>query len=243
MDVNATLKDLNKALGDNSDGPINDADKFIKEYSKYRFYVGIAQSSILLAVILCITLGLMCGVCGKRPDGYDDDCCNKGFGSRCLMIGVAVMFFFSFILMLITLVYFLTGSTSQRVICDTLRNPKDNRLFTAIDRFVQIDTIVNTNISSIIENCHKNESAYNVLKLENKLNVTHLPSYLEEYGITDQIEKFKENIQFTDHIEIFNSETKKEIDKLKESGIGNISFDTFMRVVSKLFFINMSYLI
>lgn len=232
MDVNQTLRDVNKMLGEDSETNINSAEYFIKEYSKYRFYVGIAQSSILLLVIICITFGLMCGVCGKRPDGYDDDCCNKGAGSRLLMIGVAIMFLFSFFLMLITLVYFLTGSTSQRLICDTLRNPKNHRLFTMVDRFVHIDRIVNSNISTIIETCHKNESAYNVLKLENKLNVSQLPNYLEDYGITEQIEKFKENIQFTDKIEIFTDDLKREIDKLKQSGIGSISFDTFMRVVS-----------
>lgn len=220
-------------LGDNSKGTINEAERYIKEYSKYRYYVGLIQSSILLLVLVCITFALMCGVCGKRPDGYDDDCCNKGAGSRFLMIAVAIMFFFSFFLMLITIVYFLTGSMAQRVICDTLKKPKENhRLFTMLDKLVHIDEIVNSNISTIIETCHKNESAYNVLKLENKLNVTHLPMYLEEYGITEQIEEFKKNIHFTDQIVLINEQTQNEIDKLKTSGIGDISFDSFMRVVS-----------
>lgn len=228
--VSQALKDVNKMLGDNSKKPIDDAEKLIEEYSKYRYYVGLAESSILLLVIVFITFGLMCGVCGKRPDGYDDDCCNKGAGSRFLMFSVAIMFLFSFFLMLITLVYFLTGSVSQRLVCDTLRNPYDNRLFSMVDKFVHIDTIVNSNISTIIETCHKNESAYNVLKLENKLNVSNLPSYLD--GIDAQIENFIKNIKFTDNITIMTEDTKKEIENLKATGIGSISFDTFMRVVS-----------
>lgn len=33
-------------------------------------------------------MGLLCGICGKRPDGYGDDCCNKGAGSKFLMLFV-----------------------------------------------------------------------------------------------------------------------------------------------------------
>lgn len=232
VNVSQTLRDVNKMLGEQSKKPIDEAEFYIEEYSKYRYYVGLAESSVLLLIIVCITFGLMCGVCGKRPDGYDDDCCNKGAGSKFLMLSVAVMFFFSFFLMLITLIYFLTGSIAQRIICDTLRDPNNNTLLPMLDKFIHIDKIVDSNISMVIDKCHKNQSAYIVLKLENKFNITHLPNYLEDYGILEQIEKFKENIHFTDHIEIINEQTKKQIDELKHSGIGNISFDTFMRVVS-----------
>lgn len=230
--VSEALKKVNNMLENDSTGPVNDMEFYITEYSKYRYYVGIAESSILLLIIVCVTLGLMCGVCGKRPDGYDDDCCNKGAGSRFLMIGVAVMFLFSFLLMLITLLYFLTGSLSQRMVCDPMRNPNDSRIFTMLDNLTKIDTIVASNISTIIHECHKNQSAYNVLKLENKLNVSDLPNYLEKYGITEQIEKFKKNVNITEKIKIMTPQTEAEMENLKNSGIGEINFDRFMHLVS-----------
>lgn len=58
----------------------------IEQYSPYRYYLGLGISGILLTVLMCLTFGLLCGICGKRPDGYGDDCCNKGSGSRFLMM-------------------------------------------------------------------------------------------------------------------------------------------------------------
>lgn len=65
---------------------LDDADDYIEEYSKYRYYFGLAVASVLLLVLICVAFGLLCGICGKRPDGYGDDCCNKGAGSRFLMM-------------------------------------------------------------------------------------------------------------------------------------------------------------
>jgi prominin 1 len=62
------------------------ADEYVQEYSIYRYYGGLAISSVLLLVLLCIFLGLTCGICGKRPNGYGDDCCNKGAGGKFLML-------------------------------------------------------------------------------------------------------------------------------------------------------------
>lgn len=66
--------------------PLAKADVYLKQYVPYRYYLGLGISSVLLVITLCVTLGLICGVCGKRPDAYDDDCCNKGAGSRFLMM-------------------------------------------------------------------------------------------------------------------------------------------------------------
>lgn len=52
----------------------------------FRYYLGLGISGILLTVLMCLTCGLLCGICGKRPDGYGDDCCNKGSGARFLMM-------------------------------------------------------------------------------------------------------------------------------------------------------------
>lgn len=220
-------------LGDNGRDPINtQAKHLIEEYSKYRFYVGIGQSTILLLVILCITFGLMCGICGKRPDGYDDDCCNKGAGSRFLMMGVGIMFFFSFILMLITLVYFLSGMVVQRVICDTMRDPKDNRVFSMIDDVLKTNETVSTNLSSMIMECHRNKTVYNVLKLETKLNMSDIPSYMEKYNIREEIDKFQNSLNTSFNVTIFNDDIVGQLDDLKKSGIGDINLDKFRDIVS-----------
>jgi prominin 1 len=40
----------------------------------------------MLVVLLCATLGLFYGFCGKRPDGYGDDCCSRATGARFLIL-------------------------------------------------------------------------------------------------------------------------------------------------------------
>lgn len=65
---------------------LNTADAYIKEYYIYVYYVLLGISSTLLLVLMCIVCGLLCGICGKRPDGYGDDCCNKGAGARFLIL-------------------------------------------------------------------------------------------------------------------------------------------------------------
>lgn len=64
----------------------NTADAYIKEYYIYVYYALLGISATLLLVLMCIVCGLLCGICGKRPDGYGDDCCNKGAGARFLIL-------------------------------------------------------------------------------------------------------------------------------------------------------------
>lgn len=85
-EVNVLLERMSDTVGNHSYRYFDEADYYIREYYKYMYYAGIAVSSVLLLVLMCIVLGLLCGICGKRPDGYGDDCCNKGAGSRFLMM-------------------------------------------------------------------------------------------------------------------------------------------------------------
>lgn len=66
----------------------NTADTYYREYYIYMYYGLLAVCSTLLLVLMCIVCGLLCGICGKRPDGYGDDCCNKGAGARFLILYV-----------------------------------------------------------------------------------------------------------------------------------------------------------
>lgn len=225
------VENIIKAINTTSKEPIDTADQMIQEYSWYRYYVGIFMSSILLIVILCVTLGLMCGICGKRPDGYDDDCCNKGAGSRFLMLGVAVMFLFSIILMLLTLVYFLSGVIVQRLACDTLRNPNDSRVFMLIDQSLNLTSMLNAKLGSVIQSCHGNQSAYTVFHLETKLNMSELDSYIHKFDINGKMEEIEHLINIG-NIDILSNDTKKHIEELKNSGIDDLHLSQFTNIVS-----------
>lgn len=84
-DISKGLQHVENAVGNNTFHNYDTADQYIEDYSMYRFWVGIGISSLLLLIVLCLIFGLLCGVCGRRPSGYGDDCCNKGAGSNFLM--------------------------------------------------------------------------------------------------------------------------------------------------------------
>lgn len=79
------IVDLQRQIVSKTNPALDKADKYIVQYSPYRYYVGLAISCLLLLITICIALGLTCGICGKRPEGYGDDCCNKGAGSSFLI--------------------------------------------------------------------------------------------------------------------------------------------------------------
>lgn len=83
--VTRQIDGISDFIGNNTYQHFETADTYIAQYSIYRYYGGLIVSSVLLIVLVFTTFGLLCGICGKRPDGYGDDCCTKGAGSRFLM--------------------------------------------------------------------------------------------------------------------------------------------------------------
>ena len=101
----------------------------------FRYYMGLAMSSVLLVVLTCLTLALFCGFCGKRPDAsYGDDCCNRGAGARFLILAVWSILMLGAGLTLLTVLHFVVGVLAERAVCEPLREPQDNHLFAVIDR-------------------------------------------------------------------------------------------------------------
>lgn len=84
-EIKRTLYRISNATGQTQQH-FKTADFYIREYYIYVYYVLLAVCSTLLLVLMCIVCGLLCGICGKRPDGYGDDCCNKGAGARFLIL-------------------------------------------------------------------------------------------------------------------------------------------------------------
>ncbi|XP_043279042.1 prominin-like protein isoform X2 [Venturia canescens] len=203
----------------------------IEQYSLYRYYLGLAVSGVLLTVLMCLTFGLLCGICGKRPDGYGDDCCNKGAGARFLMMAVWVIFLFTSILMVVTVTHMVTGAVAQRGICEPLQNPKDNRIFTLADKWVQIKKLLypdhpeaDINMNWIVSTCHRNESLYKVLKLEYIMDLDSLRKYAEKYSISSTIDQLRKMINLSPGVVILSESAMLKLNDLAQSGLSDIKF-------------------
>ncbi|XP_044733523.1 prominin-like protein [Chrysoperla carnea] len=216
------LTQASDAIGQHSKKPIDQADLYLAQYSIYRWYGGLAISTLLLIVALCASCGLLCGICGKRPDGYGDDCCNKGSGSKFLMLGVAIIFLFSSALMAVCIATMLIGIVTEKGVCEPMKQPtapSSTELWSLIDQFIGLDkaTGLNLELSQVIDSCHRNKSVYKVLALEQKFNLKELES--------------KDKITMDHGITILTKEAKGKLQKLADSGIGDIKFDRFTEIL------------
>ncbi|XP_059051496.1 prominin-like protein [Achroia grisella] len=145
----------------------------VRRYAPYRRYVGLGTASALLLITCVMAWGLMCGVCGKRPDVYGAaDCCNKGQGSNCLLCGMVIIFVLGGVVTVVMLVYFVVGVTAQRFVCDPLTEPRGNRLFADVERFVELERAIyndsadgSFNLTTVITRCHNNLTIFETLEL------------------------------------------------------------------------------
>lgn len=84
-EMTSTITNLSNDIGHTSKTQLKQMDSYVKDYAHYRYWFGLGISSVLLLIVACLICGLLCGICGRRPSGYGDDCCNKGAGSSFLM--------------------------------------------------------------------------------------------------------------------------------------------------------------
>ncbi|XP_043250359.1 prominin-like protein isoform X4 [Colletes gigas] len=216
------------------------AQTHIDQYSPYRYYLGLGISGIVLTVLMCLTFGLFCGICGKRPDGYGDDCCNKGSGARFLMMAVWIIFLLTSVLMLITVAHMVTGVLLQRAICEPLKNPKDNRMFALIDDYVQIKKVLypknpnaDVNMSYIVTNCHLNETLYKVLRLKNLFDIATLRDYAGRYDINNTIQQLRHKINLSPDVVILTESAKLKLKDLAQSGLSDIHFYQYAEILAE----------
>lgn len=116
------------------------------------------MGTVLLMVLLSVSFGLLCGICGKRPEDLysdDGDMCTTLAGGRFLMVGVWLMFLLGSAMMIVTLALFLVGTAATVGVCRPLNDPAHDQLFWLADHFVNLDGIyqgkhVDINMSQII---------------------------------------------------------------------------------------------
>lgn len=136
------------------------------------------------------------------------------------------MFFFGFIMSIITLVSLLLGVVSEKAICDPFRNPNTTKytLIELLDNF-NLDFGVDVKPSSLLTNCYQNKSIYQTFNLESKFNMSKIK---EQFNITDELNKLDFNSSITDNITLIDNGT---LDALKQFN-PDIDVDKFNDEVS-----------
>ncbi|XP_073839355.1 prominin-like isoform X1 [Musca autumnalis] len=243
-DLKTELDKVSKIIYTNTNKYTNIADNYLVEYGPYRFYVGIGVSSILLLVLVCLVAALLCGICGKRPDGYGDDCCNKGSGSRFLMFAVAIIFLTISGITIIALIHFLIGIVTYRGVCVPLRNPQDDAVFAEFDNLFDLNEVLYPSkikgqaasgslppfhISHVIVACQKNQTIYEVLHVNNRFDINIIKEYPADYKINKTLDDLVNGIDFNDsNVDILSPADKDRILKLGESALKDFDSDQFV---------------
>ncbi|XP_011185477.2 prominin-like protein isoform X2 [Zeugodacus cucurbitae] len=236
-EIKMELNKLSQVIKDNTKKYTGVADDYLEEYGPYRLYFGIAVCSILLMILFCVVAALFCGICGKRPDGYGDDCCNKGSGSRFLMIAVALIFLFISLVAFVTLVHFLIGLIAYRGVCLPLKDPQNDEIFAQFDNAIDLNNVLYPpqnkgkptsgglpplRISHVITACQRNQTIYEVLHIHNRIDIHEINDYPAQYKINQTLDELVDGISFDDtDIEILSNEDKQRILNLADSALKN----------------------
>ncbi|XP_063917747.1 prominin-like protein isoform X2 [Zophobas morio] len=234
--ITNVVVDLKNQIDVNTRPNLNTAEKYIVQYSPYRYYVALAISCLLLLITVCIALGLICGICGKRPEGYGDDCCNKGAGSSFLICGVYFMFLTGFIVAVVVAVCFLLGVVAQRGVCDPLRDPTNSQLFKLIDQVDLSQFHIDFPISKALENCYQNKSIYVVFNLKSKFDLDEIKNYLNKFNINQTLVNLNlTSLESLGNFTILGENDMQLLESFANSGLGDINFDEFKDLLSTNF--------
>lgn len=152
--------------------------------------------------------------------------------------GVAIIFLTVSALLVICLVFFLAGLVLRRGGCDPLRNPEHDQVFSYLDKYIDLNKFIfpenqrialrqeneelePLRVSQVIAACHRNESVFEVLRLENLLNIDQIQEFPKQFGIVEKLEELADNVQITSQVRILNDDARKQIKELSKSELNN----------------------
>ncbi|KAL0893438.1 hypothetical protein ABMA27_015020 [Loxostege sticticalis] len=212
--------------------------RFHQSYGPYRRYLGLATAAALLTITCLLAMGLMCGVCGKRPDVYGaSDCCNKGAGSSCLLCGMMVMFIVGGCCCAVVALYFLVGVSAQRFLCDPLTEPRDNRLFSDVDRFVELEKALFNerrdpafNLSSVLVHCHRNHTIYQTLQLHRLYDLEALVMDTKR-DMEARTKELRPLYPAAAPVTILRDSAKRKLHQLADTGLSDFDFDKILHAL------------
>ncbi|XP_070228828.1 prominin-1 isoform X3 [Bos mutus] len=229
---------------------INDSEDYILQYlptmeecDSYRWLVCLVICCLLTLILIFYLLGLLCGTLG-----YDQKAtptrrgCVSNTGGLLLMVGVGLSFFFSWIIMTIVVLTFVTGGNMEKLVCEPYRNKK---LFQVLDTpyllnedwkyylsgLVFNKPDINLTFEQVYSDCKENKGLYATLKLDHIYNVSEQLNITKHTGdINSNLENM--NIRIED-IELLDKTGMKTLMDLRSSGIDDIDYAAYLNATER----------
>ncbi|XP_036357939.1 prominin-1-A isoform X3 [Octopus sinensis] len=237
--VDSALKKLDKSKEDipldQLTNIINDAEEYRRahvDYVNIPWYIGLGAASILLLIVIFIYLGILFGLCGERH-GENSNCCNKNVAANFLLTAVGFFFLFSWILMILVIVYFVLGGVLYTEGCRYIDRSHPQRLQPFLSPFNTSYTFENQVVGirayQILENCGKNYSLFNAIGLDR--NITN--SVIDINELNKALKNLSNKEIKIDKVSLITPELQNKLDIFKDPKSFHINISEYEEELGK----------
>ncbi|NXK46643.1 PRM1A protein, partial [Chauna torquata] len=242
LPVQKILADLTIYLTQ-SEAYVQDYFPVVEQYDFYRWLGCLILCCMVVLIVVFYYLGLLCGTCG-----YDKHAspttrgCISNTGGNFLMAGVGFSFLFSWVLMIVVVLTFVTGGNVEKLVCEPF---EDKTLFKVLDtpyllnqhwkNYLSGILFKNPNINLTFEkvysDCKENKGIYTSLHLEHLFNINE---FLNISMYTEDVELRIEHIQINlSKIILLDEIGKENLLNFSSSGIEGINFGAYLAEINK----------
>ncbi|NXA31309.1 PRM1A protein, partial [Eudromia elegans] len=242
LPVEKILADLTIYLTQ-SEAYVQDYFPLVEQYDFYRWLGCLILCCMVILILVFYYLGLLCGTCG-----YDKHAspttrgCISNTGGNFLMAGVGFSFLFSWVLMIVVVLTFVTGGNVEKLVCEPF---EDKTLFKVLDtpyllnqhwkNYLSGILFKNPNINLTFEkvysDCKENKGIYTSLHLEHLFNINeflNISMYTEDVAL--RIEHIQINLS---KIILLDEVGKENLLNFSSSGIEGINFVAYLTEINK----------
>uniref|UniRef100_A0A8C4U219 Prominin 1 n=1 Tax=Falco tinnunculus TaxID=100819 RepID=A0A8C4U219_FALTI len=242
LPVQKILADLTIYLTQ-SEAYVQDYFPVVEQYDFYRWLGCLILCCMVVLILVFYYLGLLCGTCG-----YDKHAspttrgCISNTGGNFLMAGVGFSFLFSWVLMIVVVLTFVTGGNVEKLVCEPF---EDKTLFKVLDtpyllnqhwkNYLSGILFKNPNINLTFEkvysDCKENKGIYTSLHLEQLFNINeflNVSMYTEDVAL--KIEHIQINLS---KIILLDEIGKENLLNFSSSGIEGINFAAYLTEINK----------
>ncbi|XP_043762076.1 prominin-1 isoform X3 [Cervus elaphus] len=224
---------------------INNSEDYILHYlptvekcNSYRWLVCLTICCLLTLILIFYLLGLLCGTLGYDQNATPTNRgCVSNTGGVLLMVGVGFSFFFSWIVMTIVVLTFVTGGNLENLVCEPYRNKKFFQILDTpyllnedweyyLSGLVLNKPDINLTFEQVYSDCKENKGLYATLKLDHIYNVSEELNITKHTGdINSNLENM--NLRIND-IELLDKTGRKTLMDISSSGIGKIDYAAYI---------------
>uniref|UniRef100_A0A8C6UZI1 Prominin 1a n=1 Tax=Neogobius melanostomus TaxID=47308 RepID=A0A8C6UZI1_9GOBI len=215
----------------------------IDQMDFYRWAACIGLCCMIVLVLAFNYLGLLCGTLG-----YDKHAspttrgCISNTGGTMLMAGVGFSFIFSWVLMGVVTILFVTGGNMEKLVCEAFHT---RELLKVVDTpylinrewknflpgYMYNDSELDLTVESFYSTCKENKGIYSALRLDKVFNITSfLNTSTFTKDVVDELDTVKIDLRT---IILLEAEGKQNLLDFSEAGLSEINHADYLEEVNK----------